>query len=165
MQVTVLDSIFGGARSEYDFHYSGFTRPLLTTLLNRAGFSAVETFESFVDDESGHKISGEPISLNLKAQKQGGAVTYVPEKQASEQGNDLQMYIRAADERLQEILVLKKICDERLAAMGEQHKSIMSLHARNASLQAEVADLQAEITRLSNTIGSRLSRAINKMRG
>lgn len=109
-----LDAIFGGARNEFDYHYSGFTREILTSLLSKAGFKNIEVFEAFADDESTHKICGVDISLNLVAfNAEGIGVQAIMPTEPAKVTSELSMYRDAADERLIQILMLKQVCDDR----------------------------------------------------
>jgi len=63
--------IFGGQKDEYDFHYFGWDFELLSGLLKNVGFKKIEKVRSFslFDDSSDLAPYGEPISLNLIAEK------------------------------------------------------------------------------------------------
>jgi hypothetical protein len=107
IQKTVLDAIYGGGRNSFDIHYSGFTQSVLTSLLKEAGFREVKTFDTFVNDESAHKIAGKPISLNLVAYNDSDDHRPIVPLLAPEQTEtELQKYMRVAEERRLEILTL-----------------------------------------------------------
>lgn len=77
-----LDSIkhplMGGQGYEYNFHKSVYNQGALTRVLEGAGFTRVEPWETTrefgrdLGDWSSRSISGVPISLNLKAVKGAG---------------------------------------------------------------------------------------------
>lgn len=120
IQKTVADAIFGGARNEFDFHYSLFTEAILSDLLACAGFSSVESFEPFVEDETSHRLLGTPISLNLVASN--GELDDVSSTSPQPLAHNVDTVSKvdeltelriAADERLQLILELQNECDKR----------------------------------------------------
>jgi len=128
IQKTVLDTIFGGSRNSYDIHFSGFTRKVMTQLLKQAGFGEVKPFESFVKDESSHRIAGKPISLNLVASNSASQsqVEFQEVNQVTQE-DELEKYIRVAEERRLEILTLTKACNERLDLINKLHGEIIVL--------------------------------------
>ena len=71
----ITEVIYGGQTNKYDFHYRGYSKPLLTNLLLSIGFRTVEPFEKssclFIKqrDAADATIAGTPISLNLCATK------------------------------------------------------------------------------------------------
>jgi len=70
-KIHIIRMIFGGQKDEYDFHYFGWDFELLSGLLKNVGFKKIEKVRSFslFDDSSDLAPYGEPISLNLIAEK------------------------------------------------------------------------------------------------
>lgn len=72
---TIKYALMGGQDYAYNFHKSVFDRDTLTRLLQDTGFQQVQSYDTVEDfgtelgDWSTGKISGVPISLNLKACK------------------------------------------------------------------------------------------------
>jgi len=138
IQRIALDTIYGGSRSEYDVHYCGFTKSLLTELLLSAGFQRVEEFTPFVKDESSHLLLGKSISLNLVAHN-GTTPNHlqIEKPPIKAEADSLQHYMRVADERRAEILILSKeistlsqACDERLALIHRLQGEIILMKNR-----------------------------------
>jgi predicted SAM-dependent methyltransferase len=69
------DVMYGGQTTRYDFHYGGYSRRTLTSMLGEAGFSAVEPFDRTALDwapfrDGGYAtVNDTPVSLNLVATK------------------------------------------------------------------------------------------------
>jgi predicted SAM-dependent methyltransferase len=67
----VVNMLFGGQKSPYDFHKCAFDFALLQYFLAAAGFAGVErvaTFDLF-EDCSTYEYAGHAISLNVRAEK------------------------------------------------------------------------------------------------
>ncbi|MGE4064471.1 MAG: methyltransferase domain-containing protein [Rhodospirillaceae bacterium] len=69
----LMRMMFGGQTDEHDFHYAGLWPAFLDALLREAGFTNIERVSSFGEfkDASEATHSGERISLNMQAYKQG----------------------------------------------------------------------------------------------
>jgi predicted SAM-dependent methyltransferase len=67
----IMRMMFGGQEDNFDFHYFGWSRELMTDYLLKAGFSDIHRVESFglFDDFSNYRPFGIPISLNMIASK------------------------------------------------------------------------------------------------
>ena len=67
----VLRMIFGGQVNRDDFHYLGFNEELLTSCLQKSGFSDISRIDDFglFDDCSSLIFRNKPISLNVCARK------------------------------------------------------------------------------------------------
>lgn len=70
-KIHIIRMIFGGQKDENDFHYFGWDFELLSGLLKNVGFKNIKRVKSFslFDDSSNMAPHGEPISLNLIAEK------------------------------------------------------------------------------------------------
>ena len=70
-KIHIIRMIFGGQKDENDFHYFGWDFELLSGLLKNVGFKNIKRVKSFslFDDSSNMAPYGEPISLNLIAEK------------------------------------------------------------------------------------------------
>jgi predicted SAM-dependent methyltransferase len=68
-QYHAMAALFGGQTGPFDYHKSGFTRSILSYLLQDAGFTTARKVDDFglFDDASRHKIGGVPVSLNVIA--------------------------------------------------------------------------------------------------
>lgn len=66
--------LMGGQIDDNDFHKVAFDRDLLETVLEQAGFSQIEVWDGDSLDTSSH-----PVSLNLRAVKNGTCVVMDPE--------------------------------------------------------------------------------------
>lgn len=113
LQKTFIDAIFGGWRNDFDFHFSGFTQETLTSLLEHAGFSNIERFDSFCGDESSHRIMGKQVSLNLKATVKEVSISEVDYKNYLRQLRDFIKNL-TKKEVMNEVEILRSIADDRL---------------------------------------------------
>jgi len=70
-KIHIIRMIFGGQKDEHDFHYFGWDFELLSGLLKNVGFKHIKKVNSFsiFNDSSDMAPYGEPISLNLIAEK------------------------------------------------------------------------------------------------
>ena len=70
-KIHIIRMIFGGQKDEHDIHYFGWDYELLGSLLKNVGFKNIKKVKSFsiFDDSSDMAPYGEPISLNLIAEK------------------------------------------------------------------------------------------------
>ena len=70
-KIHIIRMIFGGQKDENDFHYFGWDFELLSGLLKNVGFKDIKKVRSFsiFNDSSEMAPYGEPISLNLIAEK------------------------------------------------------------------------------------------------
>lgn len=140
IEKTILDAIYGGARNEFDFHCSGFTKAILESLLLSAGFTKIESFTPFVSDESRHTICGVGISLNLVATNSPGAHSEVVTPRDIPDGSlsELELLRRTADERLLEIAMLRQTCEDRRIVVER-------VSAENVRLNGELIRLREMI--------------------
>ena len=67
----VMNMRFGGHTDAYDVHHVGLEEGLLRALLQEFGFRRISRVESFglFNDQSDRRMFGQPISLNLRAQR------------------------------------------------------------------------------------------------
>ena len=129
IQKTAIDSIFGGARTKYDFHYAGFTHLVLKHLLHEAGFQSVETFESFVPDESSHQLANLSASLNLMASNgKSDAAVFVKPARVEQKQSEEESYRRISEERFLEIVGLKRECNAKDQEIEIKDKEIADKH-------------------------------------
>ena len=65
--------IYGGQKTPFDYHKSGYTFDLLRALLEDCGFAQVKRVKSFglFSDTTEQKFKGMPISLNVVATRPG----------------------------------------------------------------------------------------------
>lgn len=67
----VVNILFGGQSSPYDFHKSAFDEDLLGHFLQAAGFTDIERVARFglINDASEYEYAGKVVSLNMRARK------------------------------------------------------------------------------------------------
>lgn len=69
LRITMV--IYGSHVDEHDIHHMGYDEAILTSVLREAGFRRIRRVAEFglFDDTSTLRYFGEPISLNVQAQK------------------------------------------------------------------------------------------------
>lgn len=70
----VMRMIYGGHLDRYDYHAVGLNEEFLGEFLELAGFTNIQRVQEFglFEDTSSMRLAGEPISLNVVAQKPAG---------------------------------------------------------------------------------------------
>ncbi len=67
--------IFGGQTDKYDYHFGGYSYPVLANMLESIGFKEIKRFDSLMDGNTVEdaaflaKVNGVSISLNIEAIK------------------------------------------------------------------------------------------------
>ena len=69
----VMRMMYGGHLDRYDYHAVGLNEEFLGEFLELAGFTNIQRVQEFglFEDTSSMRLAGEPISLNVVAQKPG----------------------------------------------------------------------------------------------